>query len=73
MLATGGEDKKVNLWTVNKPTCIMSLSGHTTAVECVRFGIEDETVAAGSLSGAVKIWDLHEAKRMHACTFLCLV
>ena len=21
--ATGGEDKKVNLWTLNKPTCIM--------------------------------------------------
>jgi katanin p80 WD40 repeat-containing subunit B1 len=21
--ATGGEDKKVNLWTITKPTCIM--------------------------------------------------
>ena len=21
--ATGGEDKKVNLWTLSKPTCIM--------------------------------------------------
>lgn len=21
--ATGGEDKKVNIWTLNKPTCIM--------------------------------------------------
>ena len=27
VLVTGGEDKKVNLWTVDKPNCIMSLSG----------------------------------------------
>ena len=27
VLVTGGEDKKVNLWAVGKPNCIMSLSG----------------------------------------------
>ena len=27
VLVTGGEDKKVNLWAVGKPSCIMSLSG----------------------------------------------
>ena len=28
VLVTGGEDKKVNLWAVGKPNCIMSLSGN---------------------------------------------
>ena len=27
VLVTGGEDKKVNLWAVGKPNCIMSLTG----------------------------------------------
>jgi hypothetical protein len=35
-----------------------SLSGHTTPVECVRFGHTEELVCAGSASGALKIWDL---------------
>lgn len=30
VLVTGGEDKKVNLWAVGKPNCIMSLSGNNT-------------------------------------------
>ncbi|CAG0879629.1 unnamed protein product [Darwinula stevensoni] len=62
VLVTGGDDKKVNLWAVGKPNCIMSLSGHSTPVECVRFGPSEELVCAGSLSGAMKIWNLEAAK-----------
>lgn len=32
VLVTGGEDKKVNLWAVGKPSCIMSLSGEVLSV-----------------------------------------
>lgn len=42
---------------------IQSLSGHTTPVEAVRFGgTDDSMVIAGSMSGALKIWDLEAAK-----------
>lgn len=68
VLVTGGEDKKVNLWAVGKPNCIMSLTGHTTPVECVRFSYSDEFVCAGSLSGALKIWDLEAAKILRTLT-----
>lgn len=69
VIVTGGDDKKVNLWLVGKPTCIMSLSGHTTPVECVRFGgTEDSMVIAGSMSGALKIWDLEAAKIVRTLT-----
>uniref|UniRef100_T1ISW5 Katanin p80 WD40 repeat-containing subunit B1 n=1 Tax=Strigamia maritima TaxID=126957 RepID=T1ISW5_STRMM len=68
VLVTGGEDKKVNLWAVGKPNCIMSLTGHTTPVECVRFSYSDELVCAGSLSGALKIWDLEAAKIVRTLT-----
>ncbi|XP_043224557.1 katanin p80 WD40 repeat-containing subunit B1-like isoform X2 [Amphibalanus amphitrite] len=68
VLVTGGDDKKVNLWAVGKPHCIMSLSGHTTSVECVRFGNTEELVCAGSSSGAIKIWDLEAARLVRTLT-----
>lgn len=68
VLVTGGDDKKVNLWAVGKPNCIMSLSGHTTPVDCVRFGQTEELVCAGSRSGALKIWDLEAARLVRSLT-----
>ncbi|XP_066973076.1 katanin p80 WD40 repeat-containing subunit B1 isoform X18 [Macrobrachium rosenbergii] len=68
VLVTGGDDKKVNLWAVGKPNCILSLSGHTTPVECVRFAGSESMVCAGSLSGALKIWDLEATKIVRTLT-----
>ncbi|KAG8437292.1 hypothetical protein GDO86_008120 [Hymenochirus boettgeri] len=62
LVATGGEDCRVNLWSVNKPNCIMSLTGHTSPVESVRFNASEELVVAGSQSGSLRIWDLEAAK-----------
>ncbi|GLG92368.1 Protein will die slowly [Gryllus bimaculatus] len=68
VLVTGGDDKKVNLWAVGKVNCIMSLSGHTTPVECVQFGYTEEFLCAGSQAGALKIWDLEAAKIVRTLT-----
>ncbi|XP_067007585.1 katanin p80 WD40 repeat-containing subunit B1 isoform X2 [Anabrus simplex] len=68
VLVTGGDDKKVNLWAVGKHNCIMSLSGHTTPVECVQFGYTEDLVCAGSQAGALKIWDLEAAKIVRTLT-----
>ena len=45
-----------------------SLCGHTTPVECVRFGHTEELVVAGSSSGALKIWDLEAARLVRTLT-----
>ncbi|XP_059163231.1 katanin p80 WD40 repeat-containing subunit B1-like [Physella acuta] len=68
VMVSGGEDRKVNLWSVGKPNCIMSLTGHTTSIESVRFGQDEELVVAGSLSGALKVWDLEQAKILRTLT-----
>lgn len=68
VMVTGGEDKKVNMWAVGKPNCIMSLTGHNSSVESVRFGNPEEMVVAGSMSGAMKIWDLEQAKILRTLT-----
>ncbi|ESO90828.1 hypothetical protein LOTGIDRAFT_191659 [Lottia gigantea] len=68
VMVSGGEDRKVNLWAVGKPNCIMTLTGHTTTVSAVRFGNAEEMVVAGSQSGALKVWDLEQAKIMRTLT-----
>ncbi len=62
VLATGGEDRRVKLWAVGKPTCIMSLAGHTSSVESAEFSRNEDCIAAGSLSGTIRVWDLEEVK-----------
>ncbi|XP_033989779.1 LOW QUALITY PROTEIN: katanin p80 WD40 repeat-containing subunit B1 [Trematomus bernacchii] len=62
LLATGGEDCRVNIWAVSKANCIMSLTGHKTPVECVQFNPSEEQVVAGSQSGSIRVWDLEAAK-----------
>ncbi|KYM94142.1 Katanin p80 WD40-containing subunit B1, partial [Cyphomyrmex costatus] len=44
------------------------LSGHTTPIECVRFGQTEDLVCAGSQTGALKIWDLEHAKLARTLT-----
>ncbi|NWH77594.1 KTNB1 protein, partial [Piaya cayana] len=62
LLATGGDDCRVNIWSVNKPNCIMSLTGHTKPIESLQINVNEELVVAGSQSGSIRIWDLEAAK-----------
>uniref|UniRef100_A0A3B4BK80 Katanin regulatory subunit B1 n=1 Tax=Periophthalmus magnuspinnatus TaxID=409849 RepID=A0A3B4BK80_9GOBI len=62
LLATGGEDCRVNIWAVSKANCIMSLTGSKSPVECLQLNASEEQVVAGSQSGSIKIWDLEAAK-----------
>nr|CDS26121.1 katanin p80 WD40 containing subunit B1 [Hymenolepis microstoma] len=68
VMATGGEDRRVKLWAVGKPTCIMSLSGHTSSIDAAQFSPDEDCIAAGSLSGSIRVWDLEEAKLARALT-----
>ncbi|XP_070758942.1 katanin p80 WD40 repeat-containing subunit B1 [Enoplosus armatus] len=62
LLATGGEDCRVNLWAVSKANCIMSLTGHKNPVECVQFNVSEDQVVTGSQSGSIRVWDMEAAK-----------
>ncbi|KAK7919212.1 hypothetical protein WMY93_010496 [Mugilogobius chulae] len=62
LLATGGEDCRVNIWAVSKTNCIMSLTGSKSPIECLQLNASEEKVIAGSQSGSIKIWDLEAAK-----------
>ena len=62
VLVTGGEDKLVNMWAIGKPNKILSLSGHSSAVDSVTFSPNEDFVVAGSAGGSVKMWDIDSEK-----------
>ncbi|XP_051188391.1 katanin p80 WD40 repeat-containing subunit B1 homolog KTN80.4 isoform X1 [Lolium perenne] len=68
ILITGGEDQKVNVWAVGKPSAILSLSGLTSPVESVSFDSSEVMIGAGAASGTIKIWDTEEAKVVRTFT-----
>ncbi|KAJ7968490.1 Katanin p80 WD40 repeat-containing subunit B1-like [Quillaja saponaria] len=68
LFITGGDDHNVNLWTIGKPTSVMSLCGHTSPVECVAFDSAEVLVLAGASTGMIKLWDLEEAKIVRTLT-----
>ncbi|KAF8093362.1 hypothetical protein N665_0384s0043 [Sinapis alba] len=68
LLITGGDDYKVNVWAIGKPTSLMSLCGHTSAVDSVAFDSAEVLVLGGASSGLIKLWDLEEAKMVRAFT-----
>ncbi|KAM3625177.1 uncharacterized protein V6R79_008076 [Siganus canaliculatus] len=68
LLATGGQDCRVNLWAVSKANCIMSLTGHKNPVECVQFNVSEDQIVTGSQSGSIRVWDMEAAKILRTLT-----
>ncbi|KAI8000321.1 hypothetical protein LOK49_LG09G01856 [Camellia lanceoleosa] len=68
LFITGGDDQKVNLWSIGKATSLMSLCGHTSPVESVTFDSTEVLVLAGASAGVIKLWDLEETKMVRTLT-----
>ncbi|XXQ31736.1 Katanin p80 subunit C-terminal domain-containing protein [Plasmodiophora brassicae] len=67
LLATGADDRVVNVWKMDETRPILSLKSHSDAVVCVKLTSGEETLVSGCRSGGVCIWDLESGgslKRM---------
>ena len=62
VLATGGDDCKVNIWDVKTAGNIRSLGSNKAGVESLCFDPDDTIVVSGSASGALKVFDLNEGR-----------
>lgn len=59
LIATGGDDGKVKLWTVKNALCFVTFSEHTARVTALEFlPKKGNAVLSASLDGTVRAFDL---------------
>ncbi|XP_003373369.1 katanin p80 WD40-containing subunit B1 [Trichinella spiralis] len=57
LLGIAGNDKIVRLFKPDRSNSHTTLTGHFCAVSTLCFSFDETTVASGSVSGVVKVWD----------------
>eukprot|EP01038_Epipyxis_sp_PR26KG_P006458 gene6458-8882_t len=62
VLASGGEDTKVNIWRVGNVSNIWALSSNKSPIECLCFDSDEQNVVSGARSGSLKVFDLNEGR-----------
>ncbi len=62
IIASGGENKTIQLWNKNKDTEFTTLSGHNAWVTALAFSEDSKTLASGDTGKVIKFWDLETQK-----------
>ncbi len=58
-LASGSQDKTIQLWDVNTHTHYKTLTGHEGGVTAVVYAFYGSTLASGSEDGTIRLWNTH--------------
>lgn len=58
LVATGGDDGKVKLWTLSSGFCSVTFSDHSAAISQVEFAKQGKVLFSASLDGTVRAYDL---------------
>jgi katanin p80 WD40 repeat-containing subunit B1 len=64
ILASGGDDCRVNVWRTTESAVanVWTLSNNKSPIECVCFDTDEKNILSGSMSGAIRVFDLSEGK-----------
>jgi WD40 repeat protein len=56
-LVTGGEDRRVRIWSIATGQTLLTLTGHTDVVKSVAFSPGGQQIVSGSDDQTVRFWD----------------
>ncbi len=65
-LASGSEDKTIEMWKLDAGKRWYTLTGHSDWVTCVAFSPDGATLASGGRDKTIQIWDLNKGKWWYA-------
>ena len=63
MLVSGGEDKTVQLWNIEKRSKHATFKAHEKWVTAVAFSTDGKTVASGDAGKVIKVWDVNTRRK----------
>ncbi|MGQ0636082.1 MAG: WD40 repeat domain-containing protein [Planctomycetaceae bacterium] len=64
LAATGGFDRKINLWDLNKRACVGSLAGHAGTLRSLHFSPDGTTLVSAAEDGAIRFWNVRSRSLM---------
>ncbi|NJM62765.1 MAG: protein kinase, partial [Oscillatoriales cyanobacterium RU_3_3] len=67
-LASGSEDKTIEMWKVEAGKRWYTLTGHSDWVTCAAFSPDGKILASGGRDKMIHIWDLNKGKWWYALT-----
>ncbi len=67
-LASGSQDKTIEMWKLETGKRWYTLTGHSDWVTCVAFSPDGRTLASGGRDKTIHIWDLNKGKWWYALT-----
>lgn len=68
VIASGGLDDQIKVWSSQTGEILNSLSGHTKAVNCLTVSPDGLILVSGSDDEKIKLWNLHTATLMQTLT-----
>jgi WD40 repeat protein len=68
VLASGGDDKTVKLWSLPAGELLHTLTGHTKLITDVEFTPDSRLVAAASEDRSISVWSVADGKRLALLT-----
>jgi len=68
IIASGGYDKTVKLWSMNTGELRNTLTGHSEKIESVAISPDGQIVASGSADKTIRMWNLHQGKLLCVLT-----
>jgi WD40 repeat protein len=57
-MASGSDDNKIKIWSVEYKKELTTLKGHNRAVKSVSFSPDGRHLASGSEDGLIKLWNV---------------